>query len=172
MKRRFLTLGVIIAISGAAVALVFAQPRTRVVPEEPGKMPDTYSIKTFLNPNWETAMHEVFTHYLQAANTFGQGDYEMTISFLKVMEFYVDFLPGLIPSRTPPPDSRPINKTVFRDRIRELKRATIDLRRAVEMKNYSKATNMAPDIVTNLCFECHKKAKVPPKWQMGGYKID
>lgn len=151
---------------------VWAQSRPRTTGECPEKMPETYSIKTFLTPDWELAMHEVFTHYLQAASTFGQGNYEMTIAFLKCMEFYVNMLPPLIPDTTPPPENKAVNKAEFRKSIEELRVSTVQLRKAVEAKDYKKATTMAPEIVTKLCTDCHKKAKVPPKWQMGGYKID
>lgn len=170
MKTRFKALSLLTAVLVGA-ALVIAQPRVKTSGQEPEKMPDTYSIKTFLNPNWEVAMHEVFTHYLQAAATFGQGDYEMTITFLKIMEYYVNMLPNLVPDKTPPPESKPIDKAEFRKSIEELKK-TVELRRMIEMKDYKKATAVAPDIVTKMCFDCHKKAKVPPKWQMGGYKVE
>jgi hypothetical protein len=169
MKTRFKGLALLLVVLMMA-AIVLAQPRPKTTPEEP--MPETYKIKTFLNPNWEIAMHEVFTHYIQAASTFGQGDYENTIAFLKCMEYYVNFLPNLIPDKTPPPENKPIDKVAFRKSIEELRQSTIQLRKAVEMKDYKKATTMAPDIVTKLCSDCHKKAKVPPKWQMGGYKVD
>jgi|GEM_PF-1746894 len=171
MKSRSKTLTIIIATLAGA-ALVIAQPRVKTSGQETVKTPESYSIKTFLNPNWEVAMHEVFTHYLQAASNFGQGDYEMTITFLKVMEYYVNMLPNLIPDKTPPPESKPINKAEFRQSIEELRRKTVELRRMVEMKDYKKATTVAPDIVTKMCLDCHKKAKVPPKWQMGGYKVE
>jgi len=150
-------------------AVVFA--KTRVTKEEAVAAPKTYSITKFLNPNWEIAMHEVFTHYLQAANTFGQGDYQTTIAFLRCMEFYIKFLPALVPATTAPPDVRPIDKAKYRLQIRELKKNTIRLRMMVERKDYRSATNVAPDMITKLCFDCHKEAKVPPKWKLGGYKV-
>lgn len=161
---------IMVTLVGAALAL--AQPRVKTSSQEGEKLPETYSIKTFLNPSWEIAMHEVFTHYLQAAATFGQGNYDMTITFLKVMEYYTSMLPNLIPDKTPPPESKPIDKAEFRNSIEELRKKTVELRRMVEMKDYKKATTVAPDIVTKMCFDCHKKAKVPPKWQMGGYKVE
>lgn len=163
----------LLALSALFFAVaVFGQSRPRTSAECPEKMPETYSIKTFLTPDWELAMHEVFTHYLQAASTFGQGNYEMTIAFLKCMEFYVNMLPNIIPDTTPPPENKPINKAQFRKSIEELRVNTVQLRKAVEAKDYKQATNMAPEFVTKLCFDCHKKAKVAPRWQMGGYKID
>ena len=162
------------ALTLLSVMLIMAAgvlAKTRVTPEDPERGPRTYSIKTFLNPNWEIAMHEVFTHYLQAASTFGQGDYQMTIAFLQCMEYYIKFLPDLIPNNTPPPDSKPINKEAYRRQIEELRQNTVMLRRMVEMKEYKKATTVAPDAVAKLCFDCHREAKVPPKWQLGGYKI-
>jgi hypothetical protein len=170
MKRKTKALSVLALILVAA-AVVFAQPRVKVNPQEPEKMPETYSIKTFLNPNWEIAMHEVFTHYLQAASTFGQGDYDTTISFLKCTEYYIALLPNLIPDKTPPPENKPINKVEFRKDIENLRTNIVGLRKMVESKDYKKATTVAPDIVTKLCSDCHKKAKIPPKWQMGGYKV-
>ena len=159
----------LLAVFLVLTAVVLA--KTRVTPESEESGPTTYSIKTFLNPNWEIAMHEVFTHYLQAAATFGNGDYQTTIAFLKCMEYYINFLPNLIPNVTPPPESRPINKAMYKRQIEELRQNTIKLRRMVEMKQYKKATTVAPEAITKLCFDCHKKAKVPPQWQLGGYKI-
>ncbi len=168
MKTRVKILALIVVVLVMA-AVVLA--KTRVTPEEPEMGPKTYSIKTFLNPNWEIAMHEMFTHYLQAAATFGRGDYQMTIAFLRCMEYYINFLPDLIPNTSPPPESKPINKVKFRRQIEELRRNTIRLRRMVEMKDYKRATSVAPDMVTKLCFHCHQDAKVPPQWQLGGYRV-
>ncbi len=133
-------------------------------------MPDTYDIKAFLKPDWELAMHEVFTHYLQAAATFGQGDYNTSIAFLKVMGFYINMLPDLIPSKTP--DGRKVDRIKFLKEIDQLRSNGIKLRRMIEKKEYNKATKLAPDYITRLCTDCHKNAEVPPKWQIGGYRVD
>jgi len=151
----------------ASIALA-AVPKTRECGEE--KMPDTYSIKTFLEPDWELAMHEVFTHYLQAAATFGSKDYETSLSFLKVMTYYIGMLPDLIPAKTP--DGKPIDRNLFLKNIDLLRNNTLKLRQMIEKKEYNKVTELAPDYITKLCTDCHKNAKVPPKWQIGGYKVN
>jgi len=157
-------LPVVMVITVAAFA---ASGKTRPDSEA---MPETYSIKTFLEPDWELAMHEVFTHYLQAAANFGQGDYETAIAFLQVMEYYVTLLPDRIPEEAP--DGSKIDRGKFIKEIGVLRSNTSNLRKMIEKKEYAKATKVAPDYVTSLCTECHKKAKVPPRWQIGGYKID
>lgn len=163
------------AVMLGAVVLVIAAwglagpLKTKVTTTESN--PKTYSIITFLQPNWEIAMHETFTHYLQAAKTFGEGNYQNSIAFLICMEYYVNYLPKLIPDKTPPPASKPINKELFKKDIEQLRLNTIRLRQLIEKKDYKKATEIAPDAITKLCFDCHQEAKVPPKFQLGGYKV-
>jgi len=152
----------------AVIVAVTASPRIQGGTR--GEMPDTYSIKTFLEPDWELAMHEIFTHYLQSAATFGQGDYGMCISFLKVMGYYINMLPDIVPSKLP--DGRRVDRAKFLQKINQLRTNTRNLRRMIEKKEYSKATKLAPDYVTSLCRDCHKNAKVPPKWRIGGYKVN
>lgn len=167
-KIKAVLMGIVIL---TVTALVFAEgPKTKVSTTSQTN-PKTYSIKTFLEPDWTIAMHETFTHYLQAAKTFGNGDYQTCISFLKCMEYYINYLPKLIPAKTPPPASKPINKELFKKDIEALRQNTIRLRQLVEMKDYKKATEIAPDAIAKLCFDCHSEAKVPPRFQLGGYTV-
>ena len=165
--KNFRILILAIAVVAVAAMSMTAISKTRADKDMPE---DTYDIKAFLDPKWELAMHEVFTHYLQAAANFGEGNYDMAISFLKVMEFYIDMLPSRIPEKLP--DGKAVDKKLFADKIEELRKNTISLRKMIERKDYANATKVAPEFVTNLCAECHKKAQVPPKWQIGGYKVE
>ena len=150
-----------------AIVAMTAYSKTRECGEE--KMPETYSIKTFLQPDWELAMHEVFTHYLQAAATFGTGDYETSLAFLKAMNYYINMLPDIVPDKTP--DGHPVDRNQFLKDIDLLRTNTAKLRQLMEKKDYKKVTEVAPDYITKLCTDCHKNAKVPPRWQIGGYKV-
>jgi hypothetical protein len=60
---------------------------------------------------------------------------------------------------------------LFKKDIEQLRQNTIKLRKLVEMKDYKQATEIAPDAVTKLCFDCHSETKVPPRFQLGGYKV-
>ena len=158
---------ILLVIFVIAIIAMAAYSKTRECGEE--KMPETYSIKTFLEPDWELAMHEVFINYLQAAATFGTKDYETSMAFLKVMNYYINMLPDKIPPKTP--DGKPIDRTQFLKDIDLLRTNTLKLRQFIEKKDYNKVTEVAPDYITKLCTDCHKNAKVPPKWQIGGYKV-
>lgn len=157
---------ILLAVSIIAVAAISGITATKPDSEA---SPDTYSIKAYLDPDWEITMHEVFINYIQAAANFGKKDFEMANSFLKVMEYYINMLPNKIPAQTK--DGKKLDRQKILPGIEQLRTNTIALRKMIEKKEYEKATQLAPDYVTNLCFDCHKNAKVPPKWQMNGYKV-
>jgi hypothetical protein len=110
-------------------------------------------------------MHLIIEHYLQAAVNFSYQKYDNAVLHLKVMEYYIDFLPGLMPKTNL--DGTPINKDQFLANVQALKDMTIRMRTLIEKKKYDEVDKIGMDHVVDICLTCHSTVKVPDSWESG-----
>ena len=109
--------------------------------------------------NLQDEMHFIIEAYLPAGINYSYGKYDNAILHLKVMEYYINFLPGLMPKQNF--DGTPMNKDQFTANVTALKNMTIRLRTLIEKKKYAEVDKIGIERVVDVCIMCHETVKVP-----------
>lgn len=154
--------GVILVCALFSTALVLGLLNKGYSKVQPGAEPEPL-FKTDKYSRITHYMHEIYEHYTVAGKLVKKGDIDMAIVHLKALEYYIDLMPSAVPNKNR--KGEPINKKLFTKNFDELRKFSVNVRKALEAGEYAKGKPLPPpDVVTKTCDECHKNQKIPPPW--------